>query len=553
MMVTKSDNLVTWFPAPPETDEIPVVMPSPFANTPHPLAEQACRMLMQDLGTQKFALRDFSNHGKMFGVLVVRDKAGRIGYLSGFSGMINGLWQLPGFVPQLFELAEHESYLYAGNDQLAALTEQIDRLQCCEKRSKLMQEISSLQQQRDLALAALKQRHREAKALRKQQRLELLAMGDADAQQRQMRALALASQHHKREFTNASLQWQEKLQLLQQQLDEIDQQISDTRFQRSEKSRQLHNVLFATYRLHNFAGETQPITAFFDGLPPAGSGDCAGPKLVHYARKQRLQPIALGEFWWGASPSTGIRHHGHFYPACRGKCRKILPFMLHGLAVEPEPDFAEQIDACEPRIVYEDESLLVVNKPSGLMSAPGKLVQDSVYTRLLQRYPNNPELRLVHRLDMATSGLLLVAKNLLANKFLQRQFIQRSVEKRYEAILSRKLPPDQLEGEINLPLIVDLDDTPRQMVSHEHGKPAKTRWQVLGYEGETTRVWFYPLTGRTHQLRIHASHQDGLNAAIVGDALYGRSGDRLKLHAQRLCFNHPVTRERLEFEVPSPF
>lgn len=553
MMSTKSDELVTWFPTPPQSDDIPAVMPSPFANLPHPLAEQACRMLMQDLGMQKFTLRDFSHHGKMFGVLVVRNKDGRIGYLSGFSGMINGLWQLPGFVPQLFELAEHESYLSAGNDQLAALTEQIDQLESCEQRSNLRQDIATLQQQRDLALAALKQRHREAKAARKQQRLDLLAECDADAQQRQMRALALASQHHKREFTNASLAWQEKLQLVQLQLDEIDQQISETRFQRSEKSRQLHNILFATYQLSNFAGETQPITDFFDGLPPAGSGDCAGPKLVHYARKHHLQPIALGEFWWGASPSTGIRHHAHFYPACRGKCRKILPFMLRGLAVEAEPDFAEQIDASEPKIVYEDESLLVVNKPSGLMSAPGKLVQDSVYTRLLQRYPNNPELRLVHRLDMATSGLLLVAKNLLANKFLQRQFIQRSVEKRYEAILSGKLPPDQLEGEINLPLIVDLDDTPRQMVSLEYGKAATTRWQVLGYEGETTRVWFYPLTGRTHQLRIHASHKDGLNAAIVGDALYGRSGDRLMLHAQRLCFNHPVTRQPMAFEAPVPF
>ena len=553
MMVTKSDKLVTWFPTPPDADEIPDVMPSPFANLPHPLARAACEMLMQKLSGDQHGLRDFSHHGKMFGVLVVKADDGRIGFLSGFSGMINSLWQLPGFVPQLFELAEHESYLMAGNDQLARLTEQIEMLESSEQRANLMQEIASLQQQRDLALAALKQRHREAKAERKQQRLKLLAAGDADAQQTQMRALALASQHHKREFTNATLAWQEKLQVLQQQLDEIEQQIKEIKAQRTEKSRQLHNILFATYRLSNFAGETQPITDFFDGMPPAGSGDCAGPKLVHYARKHQLQPIALGEFWWGASPSAGIRHHAHFYPACRGKCRKILPFMLRGLAVEAEPDFAEHIDASEPRIVYEDESLLVVNKPSGLMSAPGKLVQDSVYTRLMQRYPDNPELRLVHRLDMATSGLLLVAKNLLANKFLQRQFIQRSVEKRYEAILSRKLSPDQLEGEINLPLIVDLDDTPRQMVSLEYGKAAKTRWQVLGFEGETTRVWFYPLTGRTHQLRIHASHKDGLNAAIVGDALYGRSGDRLMLHAQRLCFNHPLTRERLQFEVPAPF
>jgi len=553
MTVTNQNELITWFPTAPTTDEIPAVMPSPFENMPHPLARKACEMLMQKLSGDQHGLRDFSHHGKMFGVLVVKAGDGHIGFLSGFSGMINGLWQLPGFVPQLFELAEHENYLNAGNDQLAALTKQIALLENSDQREKLQQDLSHLQAERDLALGELKQRHRDAKAQRKQQRLTLQQLTDADAQQSQMRALALASQHHKREFTNATLAWQERVKILQQQLDTIEAQITSLKSQRTERSRQLHKVLFATYQLHNFCGKQKPISACFDGMPPAGAGDCAGPKLIHYARKHRLQPLALGEFWWGASPSTGIRHHAHFYPACRGKCRPILSFMLQGLAVEDEPDHAQDIDISEPKVVYEDEFLLVVNKPSGLMSAPGKSVKDCVYNRLLKRYPEHPELRLVHRLDMATSGLLLVAKTLQANKFLQRQFIQRSVEKRYEAILSKRLPADQLEGEINLPLTVDLNDTPRQMVSLEYGRSAKTRWQVLSFEGETTRVWFYPHTGRTHQLRVHASHKDGLNAAIVGDALYGQEGERLMLHAQRLCFNHPISRERLEFEVPAPF
>jgi len=548
-------ELITCFPVTPAADSIPTVMPSPFSNSPHPLAEQACLVLMQRLSTQTDWPRDFfaPGGGKMFGVLVVRDSDGSIGFLSAFSGMINGKWHMPGFVPELFDLAKHNSFLSAGNDQLALLTEQLQILETSPQRSGLMQEILLLQQQRDLALAELKQRHKLAKAERKQQRQALHTFADIAKRQTAMEALALASQHHKREATNAMLHWHEKLQVLQQQLDLFEQQIRQIKDERTEKSRQLHKSFFATYVLHNHLQEQQSMTDFFDGLPPAGSGDCAGPKLLHYAHQHRLQPLALAEFWWGAPPSSGIRHHGQFYPACRGKCRPIMPFMLRGLNVEAEPDYGLAVAASEPQIIYEDDSLLVVNKPAGLMSAPGKHVKDSVFTRLLQDHPDCPDMKLVHRLDMATSGLLLVAKNLRANKMLQRQFIERSVEKRYEALLSKPLSPELTEGEIDLPLRVDFDDRPRQLVCYEYGKSAKTRWQLISHEGETTRVWFYPHTGRTHQLRMHASHRDGLNAAIVGDALYGQAGVRLMLHAQRLCFTHPVSHERMEFEVTAPF
>ncbi len=449
-------------------------------------------------------------------------------------------------------MAGENSSLAFGNTELEGLTARIESLERSPERAALTESIARLQQQRDQALAEMKLRHREAKAARKTTRLALTDLSDPD-QQAQMRALALASQHHKREATNAIGAWRERVQTVELQLAAIEQQIECVRDQRTERSRQLHREFFESYRLTNALNETRPITRFFDSTPPAGSGDCAGPKLIQYAHLHHLQPLALAEFWWGPSPATGIRHHGHFYPACRGKCRPILPFMLRGLTFEPEPDHGLGIDPDEPKIVYEDDALLVINKPAGLMSAPGKYVKDCAFNRLLQRYPECEEMRLVHRLDMATSGLLLVAKTLPANKHLQRQFIQRSVEKRYEAILSKALPPEWVEGDIDLPLTVDLDDTPRQMVSHEYGKPARTHWQVIAREGDTTRVWFYPLTGRTHQLRMHASHPEGLNAAIVGDELYGKPAERLMLHAQRLCFNHPITRERMAFEVPAPF
>ncbi|ATX82282.1 ribosomal large subunit pseudouridine synthase A [Mariprofundus ferrinatatus] len=548
------NKLISLFPTPPAAGDVPEVMPSPFSSRPHPLARHAALLLQQQLATESCWPGGYSPqlHGKMFGVLVVRDVDGAIGYLSAFSGMMGGRWQHPGFVPQLFELAGEDSALSFGNRQLAELTEELKKLEASEEHATLVREVALLQQQRDMALSELRQRHIRAREARKSERQALAALPEAERLAK-MEALALASQHHKREATNTRAKWDKSVQQLQQPLDAIEQRIREIKDQRSELSRRLHQQFFESYLLNNPLHEEKAITHFFaDATPPAGAGDCAGPKLLHYAHCHQMQPLAMAEFWWGASPSSGVRHHGQFYPACRGKCRPILPFMLRGLKVEPEPCYGQNIDADEPEIVYEDETLLVINKPAGLMSAPGMEIKDSVYHRLQQRYPDNPELRLVHRLDMATSGLLLVAKNLCINKSLQRQFIQRSVEKRYEALLSRPLSGHS-EGMIELPLRVDFDDRPRQLVCFEYGKPATTRWQVIRREGETTRIWFYPHTGRTHQLRVHASHRDGLNAAIVGDELYGEAGERLMLHAQRLSFIHPLSQKRMAFELPAPF
>ncbi|TLS76502.1 RluA family pseudouridine synthase [Mariprofundus erugo] len=548
-------HMLTLFPETPAHGDIPAVMPSPFLNHPHPLAERAARMLQQRLSSAGDDMNRLlsTGTGKMFGVLVVRDQAGHIGYLSAFSGMARGSWHVPGFVPPVFDERLHQSFLPAGRAMLTKLTEQISQLESLPLRAQLGHQISQLQQQRQDAISALKQRHRSNKEQRKMQRMQLQGVA-CDEREPRMAALALASQHDKREATDTALAWEQRLDAIQQQLEAIEQQLLDLKSSRSEQSRALHRQVFAAYRLHNFAGRQQTILHFFaDSTPPAGSGDCAAPKLIHYANQHNLQPLAMAEFWWGPSPATGIRHHGHFYPACRGKCRPILPFMLEGIAVEKEPCFGAATHAGELEIIYEDPYLWVVNKPAGLMSAPGKEVEDSVYSRLCQRHPEYPELRLVHRLDMGTSGLLLVAKQLRTHKQLQKQFIQHRVEKCYEALLSKVLPAEPAAGEINLPLRVDMDDRPRQMVCHMHGKPARTRWKIIAREQQTTRVHFYPLTGRTHQLRVHAAHRDGLNAAIVGDGLYGDSGKRMLLHARSLCFTHPVSRESLTFEAAAPF
>ncbi len=550
---TDPHNCMTYFPKPPQADLLPSIMPSPFAYSPHPLAERAALILQQRLKAEILA-----DVGKMYGVLVVSDRSGTIGFLSAFSAMINGSWQVPGFVPPIFNAAEQDHFLPAGKAEASISKQRLKQLEAALQQSGLIERLSFLQMQRETALAALKQQQKAAKAQRHLQRQSLQAQQNDLSEhelQSAMKTLALASQQQKRQLINLKSMWLEKTQPLQQQLDHLQQEIEQLKTSRTERSRRLHQQVFASYQLHNALGEQHIISHFFDEnlLPPAGTGDCAGPKLLHYAHQHQLYPIAMAEFWWGKSPAAGVRHHGQFYPACRGKCHPILPFMLRGLAVEAEPDFKQMVAPDEPQVIYDDDCLLVINKPAGLMSIPGKHVKDSVYSRLRLRYPGHPELKLVHRLDMATSGLLLVAKNLRSNTFLQRQFIQRSIEKRYEAILCKALTPNQQSGDIELPLRVDFDDRPRQLVCYESGKHAKTHWQLLSSDGNTSRVYFYPHTGRTHQLRVHASHRDGLNAAIVGDALYGQDAERLMLHAQRLCFTHPISRERLEFEAPTPF
>ena len=548
-------NCLTYFPTPTQMDELPEIIPSPFNDVPHPLAVHAAELLQQQLTSRQDIPRDFfaENGGKMFGVLVVQDANGESGFLSAFSGMMNGQWLIDGFVPPIFNVKEQAAFLTQGKQTLTALEEELRKLEEATEYAALQENVTQIQQQRTEALVALKKEHKAAKAIRKQQRLSLESLS-SDEQHHQMRSLAIASQKHKRELAAVKLEWDTKVNAARAPLDEYVQAIENIKLTRAETSRALHQQVFDSYQLCNFLGEQRSITHFFeDSTPPAGAGDCAAPKLIHYALSHQLKPLALAEFWWGSSPAAGVRHHKLFYPACRGKCRPILPFMLSGLDVEPEPYFGNDIDESLPEVIFEDEVLLVINKPAGLMSEPGKDIKDCVFNRLLKRYPNFPELRLVHRLDMSTSGLLLVAKDRTSYHKLQRQFIQRTVEKRYEAVLCKPLPADMFEGEINLPLRVDFYDRPRQLVCYEYGKTAQTHWNVIQRNQNSTRVYLYPHTGRTHQLRVHAAHKDGLNAAIVGDELYGVSGERLMLHAQRLCFDHPISRERLIIEVSAPF
>jgi tRNA pseudouridine32 synthase/23S rRNA pseudouridine746 synthase len=349
--------------------------------------------------------------------------------------------------------------------------------------------------------------------------------------------------------------WKHRIGLIDEKLVLYTNEIEALKEDRKIRSASIQKEIFAHYTFLNQAGETKDLNQIFnptkDFFPPAGAGECAAPKLLQYAFKHGLTPISMAEFWWGESPASEIRKHKQFYPACRSKCEPILGHMLEGMDMDENPRLHAQFVKAELNIIFEDDYLMVINKPSEVLSVPGVNISDSIYTRVKENYPEFTGPLVVHRLDQSTTGLLLIAKTKEIYKILQRQFINRTVKKQYVAILEGVLSDD--EGSINLPLRVDLDNRPRQLVCYEHGKTAYTNWKVVERLNNRTRIHFFPVTGRTHQLRVHAAHPSGLNLPIVGDDLYGNSAERLYLHAETLEFKHPVFMEQMSFSVPASF
>jgi tRNA pseudouridine32 synthase/23S rRNA pseudouridine746 synthase len=326
-----------------------------------------------------------------------------------------------------------------------------------------------------------------------------------------------------------------------------------------QMSQELQLWLFHQYRMLNAKGETKDLVDIWQDyhcsprirnrypLPPGGTGDCCAPKLLQYAFSHGLRPVCMAEFWWGPSPKSEVRHHLQFYPACRGKCKPVLTWMLQGLNVDPNPEEAG-FPHLEIEVVYEDDALAVINKPSGLLSVPGRTEDYSVATIAMERWPGSLP---VHRLDMGTSGLMVIAKTKEAYVSLQEQFVKRTVKKRYIALVEGIVK--EPKGRITLPLICDPINRPRQVVDYQRGKSAVTEYEVLDARDGRTLLALYPHTGRTHQLRMHCAHPDGLGCPIVGDELYGHKAERLCLHCDQIEFAHPVTGERMHFNLPNPF
>lgn len=522
----------------------------PFCYTPHPLCILAAKEVQSYL-TRQTAWKDELRQGKMFGVLIVQTEHGETGYLAAFSGILAGKNLHPFFVPPVYDLLQPQGFFKIEEENISSINRNIRQLENDKAYAALSAELARTIQSAENILATAKAQLKEAKTAREQRRKEKELNAQEEAE------LIRESQFQKAEYKRLERSWKARITTLQTQTEDWERRISALKSERKTRSAALQQKLFEQFGMLNYRGELKNLCEIFGQTvhktPPAGAGECAAPKLLQQAYLHGWKPIAMAEFWWGDSPKTEIRHHGHYYPACKGKCEPILQHMLQGLQVEENPMLKRmQVPSKNLEIVYEDPWLSVINKPAGMLSVPGKEDAVSVYSLMREQYPEADGPLTVHRLDMATSGLMLIAKTKRVHQNLQAQFKNRLVRKRYVALLEGIVPKDK--GTIELPLCLTPLDRPRQMVHTEHGKPAITDYQVLErLDGKRTRIAFYPRTGRTHQLRIHAAHPLGLHCPIIGDELYGKKAERLYLHAEYLEFTHPITGETLRITKEAEF
>lgn len=524
----------------------PVRLNNPFYYEPDDLCRLAMDQLVAYLGgdpQQSFSsegmdenFRAEIGNGKMFGVLIVQNN-GKLGYLAGYSGQIVGRSDWPDFVPAVFDYLQPDGYFKIHEAEISAINRHIRELEQGKALLDAHKRLEDLKAEQEKAIQAFKASH-PSKQKEGESKDELI---------------------RRRQFENAELhrlrkKYRVSVEAALGEVDRMENEIRNLRQQRRQKSDNLQSWLFRQFRLNNGKGDVKDIEAIFHeyGLlqdrkmvAPAGSGECCEPKMLQYAFLHGMQPVSMAMFWWGKSPKEEVRRHLQCYPACSGKCKPLLWWMLQGVDVAPNP--LEDNRHLVLPIVFEDEDICVVCKPSGMLSVPGKSARESVYSLMKSHCKDAEGPLIVHRLDMATSGLMVIAKNWTAYHCLQGQFLRHEVKKRYVARLSRTVNTEK--GVLTLPLRPDLDDRPRQMVDPVYGKEATTFYQKI----DDRHVALYPQTGRTHQLRVHCAHPDGLDNPIEGDELYGQRGRRLCLHAEQLTFCHPRTGERMTFEWKADF
>ena len=551
--------MIHFFKKPVSYLALPEKFTYPFHYTPHPLCVLAAEEVKAYIASRKEWQEELAS-GKMFGVLIVQTDNGitnneenQIGYLAAFSGNLAGKNLHPYFVPPVYDLLQPEGFFKIEEEQISAINIRIREL---ENSSSYLDSKEKWKIETEQAKAVLNQAKAELKMAKEAR--EIRRQSSPELSGEEQASLIRESQYQKAEYKRLEKKWKKRLEELEMEVRHFDIEIERLKTERKERSAALQRKLFEQFRMLNAQGEVKDLYTIFEQtvqkVPPAGAGECALPKLLQYAYLHQLKPLAMAEFWWGDSPKNEIRHHGYYYPSCKGKCEPILQHMLQGLEVDENPLLNPVHEEEELEIVFEDEWLLVVNKPAGMLSVPGKAEdRDSVYHRLKKKYPEATGPMIVHRLDMATSGLLLVAKTKKVHQDLQAQFANRSIKKRYVAVLDGIVLSERT-GRIELPLCLNPLDRPRQIVSKEYGKEAITEYKIISEsekiidESERsineprkyTRIVFYPLTGRTHQLRVHAAHPEGLGCPILGDELYGKKADRLYLHAEYIEFRHPI-------------
>ena len=595
-------------------EEHPKRMNNPLDYTPHPLCIKACKELQTYLAERKDWQEEICR-GKMFGVLIVEklpqniaQGKSEIGYLAAYSGQIGGRSDWDDFVPAVFDYLQSDGYFKNHEAEITRINQSILQLESDERMKEAKKLIASLEEERKKTIAAYQKKIKEAKAKRDARREEARLDPEHKAvTPEEEQEMTKESQFMKAELRRLKKSLAEKTTLETEYADYQDN-LQRLKQLRKTLSDALQQWLFSQFHMLNYQGESKDLleifrdaafqdtthrdSAFRDSLldspqasiiskrtafkmvPPAGSGECCEPKLLQYAYSHGFKPLQMAMFWWGESPKEEIRHHLQFYPACNGKCKPILHWML------PDKVFATNTTAMSPNdntsikdvstynkveTLFEDQELAVIYKPEGLLSVPGKdSLQPSIYALMRKRYPTAASPLIVHRLDMATSGLMVIAKTEFAYHRLQKEFLHHRVQKKYIAIIGCKdkeacdrLAKVSKRGRafLSLPLMPDYLDRPRQIVHHEQGKEAITEYEILERIDDThLRLALYPKTGRTHQLRVHCAHQKGLNAPILGDPLYGNEkASRLHLHAEEITFEHPLTGKKITIQRKADF
>ena len=545
-------------------------MNNPLDYEPHPLCIQACREVQEMLARREDWQEEIAR-GKMFGVLIVENvktdtDVPKWGYLAAYSGQIGGRSDWEDFVPAVFDYLQPDGYFKTHEAEISHINQSISHLEKDERMKEARTLIRQLQEERKRTIAAYQEKMKEAKAKRDSRR-EAGNLSEAEEAE-----MIRESQFMKAELRRLKKSLSEKT-ALETEFEDYQENILRLKQLRKQLSDALQQWLFSQFRMLNQEGESKDLLEIFRDealkeypqaaiatsriaalkmVPPAGSGECCEPKLLQYAYQHGYKPLQMAMFWWGESPKEEIRHHLQFYPACNGKCKPILHWMLPASTFEPEAINLSIYDKVET--LYEDREIAVIHKPEGLLSVPGKdAAQPSVYALMRRKYPEATGPLIVHRLDMATSGVLLIAKTEFAYHRLQQAFLNHQIQKKYVAIISGKEIPEK--GIISLPLLPDYLNRPRQIVNHEQGKEAITEYEILErIDGSHFRIALYPKTGRTHQLRVHCAHQEGLNAPILGDPLYGNEkATRLHLHAEEITFEHPLTGKKITIKRKADF
>ncbi|MDH5921970.1 pseudouridine synthase [Vibrio splendidus] len=537
---------------------IPTRFTFPYYYTPHPTCELAMLQLQQsliDCGVNE------TSQGNLYAVLLVQNPITQeLGYLSAFSGLqldpslasqLNNI----NFVPPAFDSEQFQSHNSANLARQSQLADDIKKLQQSHNLDALVAELEELTVESAQAIEAFQLAMTANKAQRnelREQANQEKALGNLESAANLLKQLGNQSSQEKRDLKALRIEWKHKIAERQSQVDLIESELKNRKQDHQAISEQLETQRLSHYRFIDQALESKSLLELLDGKDALeGSGDCCLPKLLNFAFEHGFKPLALSEFWWGLPPTDIIRQHANLYPVCQSKSFEILDHQLTHIELEDNPLIVNPAVGKSFDIVYEDDEIVVVNKPEEFLSVPGKFIEDSVYTRIKARYPNATGPLIIHRLDMSTSGLLILALTAESNKNIQKQFIDRTVDKRYTALLDGEITG--VSGYISLPLRGDITDRPRQLVCHEHGRNADTYWEAIGTSNGKTKVHLYPKTGRTHQLRVHCAHPLGLGVPIRGDDLYGYKRERLHLHAGYLKLIHPTTGEWMEFEVPSEF